>query len=197
MEYINDFYENLCETVYEIYENFNENNFNEIYNYFQSEKPDIFADINFDIMNIYTSINILNDRKKNIDNYSIPKDFDVSDKLSILKYKLSFCLKTKKDTSDDMINHIENYKHNTDKIKKDEEIEKVINEVVKEIKDDIEMVNLENRYNKLKDDTDIVILENRLNKLKEIDEDEIDENNNQNNDGATGVLVKQKVIVKI
>jgi hypothetical protein len=186
MEYINDFYDYIYENYGNLYDN--------VYEYFQPEKPDIFADINFDIMNIYTSINILNDRKQNIDNYSIPKDFDVSDKLSILKYKLSFCLKTKKDTSDDMINHIENYKHNTDKIKKDVEVEKIINEVVEEIKDNIEMVNLENRYNKLKDDTDIMFLENRYNKLKEIDEDE---NNRNNNDGATGLIVKQKIIVKI
>jgi hypothetical protein len=188
MEYINDLYENLCETVYEMfYEN------HDFYgNYFKSEKPDIFVCINFDTMNIYTSINILNDRKQNIESYSVPTDFDVSDKLSILKYKLSFCLKTKKDMSDDMIKHVENYKHNTDKIKKDAEVEKIINEVVEEINDNIEMVNLENRYNKLKDDTDIVILENRLNKLK----DEIDEDDNKS-DGAIGVLVKQKNVVKI
>ena len=143
-------------------------------------------------MNIYTSINILNERKQNIDNYSIPKDFDVSDKLSILKYKLSFCLKTKKDMSDDMIKHIENYKYNTDKIKKDTEVDKIINDVVEEIKDNIEMVNLENRYNKLKDETNMILLENRFNKLKE----EIENDDDNRNDGATGVLVKQKIIVK-
>lgn len=182
MEYINDFYEYIYENVYE-------NMLDNVYEYFQSEKQDIFTDINFDTMNIYTSINILNDRKQNIERYSVPKDFDVSDKLSILKYKLSFCLKTKKDMSDDMISYIENYKHNKDKIKKDAEVEKIINEVVEEIKDNIEMVNLENRYNKLKDETDMVLLENRFNKLKE----EIDERNDDNrNDGATGVLTKKK-----
>ena len=186
MEYINDFYEYIYENVYEnVYENILDN----IYEYFESEKPDIFADINFDTMNIYTSINILNDRKRNIKNYSIPKDFDVSNKLSILKYKLSFCLKTKKDMSDDMIKHIENYKHNTDKIKKDEEVEKIIKEVVEEIKDNIEMVNLENQYNKLKDETDVMLLENRYNKLK----DEIERNDNNRNDGATGLIIKNKI----
>ena len=196
MEYINDFYENLYESIYEMfYDNnydFYDNNF---HNYFKSEKPDIFADINFDVMNIYTSINILNDRKQNIERYSLPKDFDVSDKLSILKYKLSFCLKTKKDMSDDMIKHIENYKYNTDKIKKDTEVDKIINEVVEEINDNIEMVDLENRYNKLKDDTDMILLENRYNKLKE--EIERNDENDNRNDGATGVLVKQKNIVKL
>jgi hypothetical protein len=182
MEYINDFYEYIYENVYE-------NILDNVYEYFESEKPDIFADINFDTMNIYTSINILNDRKRNIKNYSIPKDFDVSNKLSILKYKLSFCLKTKKDMSDDMIKHIENYKHNTDKIKKDEEVEKIIKEVVEEIKDNIEMVNLENRYNKLKDETDVMLLENRYNKLK----DEIERNDNNRNDGATGLIIKNKI----
>lgn len=187
MEYINDLYENLYESIREM---FYDNNYDFYGNYFKSEKTDIFTDINFNTMNIYTSINILNDRKQNIESYSLPKDFDVSDKLSILKYKLSFCLKTKKDMSDDMIKHIENYKYNTDKIKKDVEVEKVINEV----KDNIEMVNLENRYNKLKDETDMILLENRFNKLKE----EINEINNDNrNDGATGVLVKQKINVKI
>jgi len=186
MEYINDFYEYIYENVYEnVYENILDN----IYEYFESEKPDIFADINFDTMNIYTSINILNDRKRNIKNYSIPKDFDVSNKLSILKYKLSFCLKTKKDMSDDMIKHIENYKHNTDKIKKDEEVKKIIKEVVEEIKDNIEMVNLENQYNKLKDETDVMLLENRYNKLK----DEIERNDNNRNDGATGLIIKNKI----
>ena len=187
MEYINDLYENLYESIYELFYNY------DFYgNYFNSEKPDIFTDINFDIMNIYTSINILNDRKQNIEGYSVPKDFDVSDKLSILKYKLSFCLKSKKDMSDEMINHIENYKYNTDKNKKDTEVEKIINEVVEEIKDNIEMVNLENQYNKLKDETDIILLENRFNKLKD------DEKNNDNrNDGATGVIIKQKINVKI
>ena len=191
MEYINDFYENLLETVYEM---FYDNNYNFYGNYFKSEKEDIFTGINFDAMNMYTSINILNDRKQNIGNYSIQKDFDVSDKLSILKYKLSFCLKTKKDMSDDMIKHIENYKYNSDKIKKNTEVDKIINEIIYEINDNIEMVNLENRYNKLKDDTDIVILENRLNKLKdEIDENERNDENDNRNDGATGVLVKQKL----
>jgi hypothetical protein len=195
MEYINDLYEYIYENVYEM---FYDNNYDFYGNYFKSEKPDIFEDINFDTMNIYTSINILNERKQNIDNYSIPKDFDVSDKLSILKYKLSFCLKTKKDMSDDMIKHIENYKYNTDKIKKDAEVDKIINEIIYEINDNIEMVNLENRYNKLKDDTDMVLLENRFNKLKEeIDENERNDENDNRNDGATGVLVKQKVIVKI
>jgi len=185
MEYINDFYEYIYENVYE-------NMLDNVYEYFQSEKQDIFTDINFDTMNIYTSINILNDRKQNIERYSVPKDFDVSDKISILKYRLSFCLKSKKDMTDDMIKHIENYKHNTDKIKKNAEVEKIINEVVEEIKDNIEMVNLENRYNKLKDETDMVLLENRYNKLKE----EIDERNNDNrNNGATGVLIKKKNIV--
>jgi len=190
MEYINDLYENLYESIREM---FYDNNYDFYGNYFKSEKTDIFTDINFNTMNIYTSINILNDRKKYIESYSIPTDFDVSDKLSILKYKLSFCLKTKKDMSDDMINHIENYKHNTNKIKKDAEVEKIINDVVEEIKDNIEMVNLENRYNKLKDDTDIVILENRFNKLKE----EIERNDDNRNDGATGVILKQKINVKI
>ena len=190
MEYINDFYEYIYENVYEnVYENILDN----VYEYFQPEKPDIFTDINFDIMNIYTSINILNDRKHNIERYSVPKDFDVSDKLSILKYKLTFCLKTKKDMSDDMIKHIENYKNNTDKIKKDAEIEKIISEVVEEIKDNIEMVNLENRYNKLKDETDMILLENRFNKLKE----ENEMNNDNRNDGATGVIIKEKINVKI
>jgi len=178
MEYFNDFYEYIYENVYE-------NILDNVYDYFQPEKPDIFTDINFDTMNIYTSINILNDRKENIERYFIPKDFDVSNKLSILKYKLSFCLTTKKDMSDDMIKHIENYKYNSDKIKKDIEVEKVIKEVVEEIKNNIEMVNLENRYNKLKDETDIILLENRYNKLKELNDD----NKKDNNDGATGVLV--------
>jgi hypothetical protein len=187
MEYINELYENLYESIYEM---FYDSNYDFYGNYFKSEKPDIFADINFNTMNIYTSINILNDRKQNIESYSLPKDFDVSDKLSILKYKLTFCLKSKKDMSDEMINHIENYKYNTDKIKKDTEVEKIINEVVEEIKDNIEMVNLESRYNKLKDDTDMILLENRLTKLKEeIDENE--RNDDNHNNGATGVLVKQ------
>ena len=188
MEYINDLYENLYESIREM---FYDNNYDFYGNYFKSEKTDIFTDINFDAMNIYTSIDILNERKQNIESYSLPTYFDVSDKLSILKYKLSFCLKTKKDMSDDMIKHIENYKYNTDKIKKDVEVEKVINEV----KDNIEMVNLENRYNKLKDDTDMILLENRYNKLKE--EIERNDENDNRNDGATGVLVKQKINVKI
>jgi len=188
MEYIDDFYQYIYENVYENYGN--------IYEYFQQEKQDIFTNINFDTMNIYTSINILNDRKQNIERYSVSKDFDVSDKLSILKYKLWFCLKTKKDMSDDMIKHIEKYKNNTDKIKKDAEVEKVINEIVEEIKDNIEMVNLENRYNKLKDETDMILLENRYNKLKEeIDENEM--NNDNRNDGATGLLVKRKINLTI
>ena len=191
MEYINDLYENLYESIREM---FYDNNYDFYGNYFKSEKTDIFTDINFDAMNIYTSIDILNERKQNIESYSLPTYFDVSDKLSILKYKLSFCLKTKKDMSDDMIKHIENYKYNTDKIKKDVEVEKVINEV----KDNIEMVNLENRYNKLKDETDMILLENRFNKLKEeINENERNDDNDNRNDGATGVLVKQKINVKI
>jgi len=181
MEYINDFYENLYEYIYEIYGNTN----NTFYNYyFQSEKPDIFLNINFNITNIYTIINILNDRKQIIDRYSIPNDFDVADKLSILKYKLSFCLKSKKDMSDDMIMHIENYKFNNQKIKND--IEKIINDVKLEIKNDIEMINLEN---KLKDDIEMVNLENRLIKLNE----EIEEN--EDNDTGTGILIKQKNLV--
>ena len=190
MEYINDFYEYVYENVCDLYEN---NNFENIFSgYFQTEKPDIFEDINFDSINIYTVVNILNDRKQNINKYFIPNNFDVSDKLSILKYKLSFCLKSTKDMSDDMIKHIENYKFNTDKIKNNIEIEKIINETIIEIKDDIEMVNLQKQYNKLKDDVEIINLENRLNKLKE-DEEEEEKNNGNSGGGATGLLIKKSI----
>jgi hypothetical protein len=187
MEYINDFYEYINDFYEYVYEN---NNFGNIFNgYFQSEKPDIFENINFDNINIYTVVNVLNDRKQNINKYFIPNNFDVSDKLSILKYRLSFCLKSTKDMSDDMIKHIENYKFNTEKIKNNIEIEKIINDTIIEIKDDIEMVNLEKQYNKLRDDVEIINLENRLNKLKE----EEDEKNDNGNGGATGILIKQSI----
>ena len=186
MEYFYEFYENLYETVYDVYENTN-------FNFVQKEKPDIFTGINLDIMNIYTAVNILNKRKQNVNNYFIPNNFDVSDKLSILKYKLSFCLKSKKDMTDDMIMNIENHKHKNNKHEIEIEIQKIINDAIIEIKDDIEMINLENRYNKLKDETEIINLENRLNRLKENDTDNDDENGKD--DGCTGVLLKQKNLV--
>lgn len=190
---MDEIYENIYNIYENVYESVYENVVHTFYNYFQKEKPDIFTDINLDIINIYTAVNILNERKKNIDNYFIPNNFDVSNKISILKYKLSFCLKSKKDMTDDMIMHIENYKN---KINKNEiEIQKIIDDAIVEIKDDIEMVNLENRYNKLKDETEIIFLENRLNKLNENEEESEEENTDDKgngNDGCMRVSVKQK-----
>ena len=180
MEYINELYEY-------VYDNIPENwNYN-FYEYFQTTKSDIFKDINFNQINIYTAVDILNKRKQNINYYYLPKDFNVSDKLSVLKYKLSFCLLTNKDMTDHMLNYIEIYKNNID-IKNEMEIKKVINDSIEEIKkekdiekeNDVEMIKLEDRYNKLKE---------------EIKQDEEDNHNDNKNNGSTGVLVKVKRVI--
>ena len=182
MEYINELYEY-------VYDNIPENwNYN-FYEYFQTTKSDIFKDINFNQINIYTAVDILNKRKQNINYYYLPKDFNVSDKLSVLKYKLSFCLLTNKDMTDHMLNYIEIYKNNID-IKNEMEIKKVINDAIEEIKkekdiekeNDVEMIKLEDRYNKLKEEIFADDIKNRLNKLKEeIQQDDDEDDHDANN----------------
>ena len=93
---------------------------------------------------------------------------DPFDQLSKLKYKLILYLDSEKDKTENILYEIKKYK-------------------------DPEIVKLEKKFIKLKDDINYILLEKRYNNLiKDCDDDTDDETNNNNNN-STGILVKKKI----
>ena len=135
--------------------------------------------IDFDTMNTSDIVILLNYIKyeNKIEIYST--NMNSVDRLEKLKYELSICLESSKDTTDLMIKYIKKYKGETyigiDKQKK-------INKTQE---------NLEKRYTELIKVDPLEELQKRYNEL--MDEDDEENNNDDDNEGASGIIIKKKI----
>ena len=145
--------------------------------FYKDEDLNILYNINFQNMNnndILYLLNIIKSSKSTEEIYNIKLYYenqynkDPFDQLSKLKYKLILYLDSEKDKTENILYEIKKYK-------------------------DPEIVKLEKKFIKLKDDINYILLEKRYNNLiKDCDDDTDDETNNNNNN-STGILVKKKI----
>lgn len=139
----------------------------------EDEYLNILDCINFENTNNMNVLSLLNDikhSKSSEEIYNIKLYYediynkDPFNNLSKLKYKLILYLDSEKDKTENILYEINKYK-------------------------DPEMVKLEKKYIRLKDDIEYILLEKRYNNL--INED--DNSDENNNDDSDAILVKKKI----
>ena len=140
----------------------------------KKENNNILDSIDFDNENVADIVILLNKYKNN---YIVDKKYECnySNRLSRLKYKLSLCMENPKDTSDLMIKYIRKYKGLTNSSNTSQF--------------DKELECLEKRYN------DLIRLDSADSIYELVTEDDKDNSSDNENDNATGKIVKRRIDV--